>query len=200
MNSLRASQLPPASEAGAYEAAGDALARPHDNCYWLLPGQVLAGEYPGAADAARRDRRLAALLDAGVRCLIDLTELHEGLPPYAGALHRLAAERSLDVQIERYGIVDFSVPAPPTMRRIVDTVTAAVVAQRPVYLHCRGGIGRTGTAVGCVLVEAGFTPERALAIIERKWQVMAKRDLAPVSPENETQRDFIRSWVTHRRG
>ena len=34
----------------ALASPGDALPRPHDNCYWLLPGRMLAGEYPGVAD------------------------------------------------------------------------------------------------------------------------------------------------------
>ena len=37
---------------------------------------------------------------------------------------------------------------------------------RTVYLHCRGGIGRTGTVLGCYLVRQGQTAEEALASID----------------------------------
>ena len=33
----------------------------------------------------------------------------------------------------------------------------------PVYVHCWGGIGRTGTVVGCWLVRHGMTGDEALA-------------------------------------
>lgn len=34
-----------------------------------------------------------------------------------------------------------------------------------VYVHCWGGIGRTGTVVGCLLVDAGMSGEAAVARI-----------------------------------
>lgn len=32
---------------------GDHLPRPHGNCYWLVPGQIMAGEYPKIAAAIK---------------------------------------------------------------------------------------------------------------------------------------------------
>ena len=53
----------PAIERRILDVPGDALPRPHANCYWLIPGQLLAGEHPGAIlrgslrRAHRRDAR-----------------------------------------------------------------------------------------------------------------------------------------------
>jgi hypothetical protein len=55
-------------------------ATPLPNTYWVVPGQVLAGEYPGAPDRAESRLRLARLIDAGVGCFLDLTQPDE-LPP-----------------------------------------------------------------------------------------------------------------------
>jgi protein-tyrosine phosphatase len=66
--------------------------------------------------------------------------------------------------------------------------------QRRVYLHCQGGVGRTGTVVGCLLVEAGYTPDEARDLLARKWQVVAQRARAPESPETAEQRAFIARW------
>ena len=59
----------------ALRAAGDAHELPHNECYWVLPGRLLAGPYP--------EIHLRALLDAGVDCFIDLTRGGESLAPYA---------------------------------------------------------------------------------------------------------------------
>ena len=63
----------------AFEGPGDVQPRPHDNCYWLLPGRFLAGEYPGQVDPQRQVARLTALFEAGVRQVLDLSELPAGL-------------------------------------------------------------------------------------------------------------------------
>ncbi len=183
-----------APSASHIDTPGDALPRPHPNCYWLLPGLILAGEYPGAADAARQAQRLQALLDAGVRCVINLTADSENLPAYAAPLHAAAAARAAALRIEHFPITDFGVPDVATMRRILAAMQQAVLAAEPLYLHCHGGIGRTGTVVGCWLIEQGYTADQALQLMARKWRVMAKRDRAPHSPETQAQRDFIAAW------
>jgi hypothetical protein len=46
--------------------------RPDPNTYWVVPGKLLAGEYPGAPDSEETRRRLRRFLAAGVRHFIDL--------------------------------------------------------------------------------------------------------------------------------
>jgi len=178
----------------ALASPGDVQPRPHDNCYWLLPGRVMAGEYPGLADPQQQSRRLEAMVGAGVCVVVDLTDPSEGLPPYVDALR--AAAQGAAIQCQRFPIKDFSVPEAATMRCILDAVDAALAAGDTVYLHCHGGIGRTGTVVGCWLVERGFTPAQALALIAAKWRVMAKRHRSPESPETAEQREFITAWAS----
>ena len=55
--------------------------RPIDNCYWVVPGKLLAGEYPRNVDDASSQQKIARLTDAGVSVFIDLTEAGE-LSPY----------------------------------------------------------------------------------------------------------------------
>ena len=96
----------------ALASPGDAQPRPHDNCYWLLPGRPLAGEYPGVADFQQQSRRLEAMVGAGVRCVVDLTDPSEDLPPYVDALRVAAQGAAIDCQ--RFPIEDFSVPEATT--------------------------------------------------------------------------------------
>lgn len=174
---------------------GDHLPRPHDNCYWLVPGLILAGEYPRAKEEGESRRKLGAILDAGVRHFIDLTEATEGLAPYALMLLELAAEQGRGgASYARQPIRDVSIPSEPEMRAILDAIHDSLDAGRPVYLHCWGGIGRTGTVAGCLLVDNGFIPEEAFNILAAKWTVMQKRHLRPHSPETSEQVEFIRRW------
>jgi hypothetical protein len=47
---------------------------------------------------------------------------------------------------------------------------------------------------GCLLVEHGFPAQRALDLVARKWQVVAKSVHSPDSPETDEQREFVRRW------
>jgi protein-tyrosine phosphatase len=61
-----------------------------------------------------------------------------------------------------------------------------------VYVHCFGGIGRTGTVVGCYLVRHGADAETALAEIARRRQ--GTPDGYRRSPETNEQRQFVLTW------
>ena len=51
----------------------------------MIPGSLLAGPYPGSNDPAEMERRLKALLHAGIRSVIYLVDESENEEPDAGA-------------------------------------------------------------------------------------------------------------------
>jgi predicted protein tyrosine phosphatase len=171
----------------------DVRAHPIADSYWVAAGLLLAGEYPGARVEAEARIKLGTLLAAGVRQFIDLTEAGEyNLRPYWPLVQRLAAERNLEVVHSRLSIPDMGTPARSHMLGILDAIDAAIVAGRPVYVHCFGGIGRTGTVVGCYLVRHGADAETALAEIARRRQ--GTPDGHRHSPETDEQRQFVLTW------
>lgn len=186
--------LRPAFERRGLDAPGDVESRPHPDCYWLIPRRVLAGEYPASPFQANATMRVDALLDAGIRQFIDLTEEHEGPGQYVAILDERARSRNLRVVHRRFAIPDFGVPSTPLMRTVLDAIYLALVANEPVYVHCLAGIGRTGTVVGCLLREQGLTAAEALDVLARKWLVVEKRSRHPKSPEWPAQFAFIESW------
>ena len=80
------------------------------------------------------------------------------------------------------------------MADILATLDGLLAEGRRVYLHCRAGIGRTGTVVACHLIEQGLAPEAALARLNEFWQTSDRSDTWPEVPETDAQRDFIRAY------
>lgn len=59
------------------------------NTYWVLPGRLLAGEYPGDKSATVARQRILAMLAAGIDCFINLTTPLDRMEPYAALLAEL---------------------------------------------------------------------------------------------------------------
>jgi protein-tyrosine phosphatase len=166
--------------------------RPIPDSYWLIEGQLLAGEYPGSWTREGAEAKLALFLDAGIRSFIDLTRDTEPIEPYDGLLARLAAERNIDCRYQRLSIDDMGIPSRDLITEILAKIVAELDEGRPVYVHCWGGIGRTGAVAGCWLVEAGVAADEALTRVRTlRWgtPVGWKR-----SPETDEQCDFVRAW------
>jgi predicted aconitase with swiveling domain/protein-tyrosine phosphatase len=167
--------------------------RPNANTYWVS-GQLLAGEYPGHWDDAVARQRLQAYLDSGVTHFVDLTEDGE-LVPYDHLLPTQAAN-SQRIVYRRMAIRDLGLPrSPEFMAAILDQIDQAVEQGHTVCVHCWGGIGRTGTVVGCHLVRRGWSGDQALAEVARHWQTVEKRSRHPRSPEMPEQVAYVRLWA-----
>ena len=163
------------------------LDRPLPNTYWVIPGRLLAGEYPGAADETEARRRLARLHQAGVDSFIDLTEDGE-LPPYRHLLPKHA-------DYLRVGIVDTGVPNNVAQtRELLAAIRAALARERRVYVHCRAGIGRTGLIIGCFLADEESSGKTALKTLNRLWRQSERAATWPEVPQTAEQADYIQRW------
>ncbi len=167
-----------------------ALAPPLANAYWVYPGLLLAGEHPFAQGAQAARERLARLRDAGMAAIIDLTAPGE-IDAYDDAL-------PLTVEYHRKPIPDHGVPARREhMREILECLHELLEAGKPCYVHCRAGIGRSATVIGCLLIERGLTGEQALAELQRLWEQSARSVDWPRIPETDAQREYVRTWQAH---
>jgi ADP-ribosylglycohydrolase/protein-tyrosine phosphatase len=164
---------------------------PIPNSYWVQPGRLLAGEYPGSMSRADAMERVQRLVRAGVTSFIDLTEQGE-LPEYESLLSELPGRRA---RYRRLPQLDHSVPdSPAHMARILDLMDSEITAGQCVYLHCRAGIGRTGTAVGCHLIRSGLSNEQAYDRLQVLWKKCARSRRWPSIPETAEQIDFLLRW------
>jgi hypothetical protein len=172
--------------------------------YWIEPGRLLGGALPSDLDAAARRAKVAALLDAGVRRFINLMEPHEvsysggQFAPYEPDAHALAAERGFEVTTLRFPIRDMGAPRPGLMEEILAAIDDAP-PEEIVFVHCWGGVGRTGTVACCWLLEQGLAEgEEVFSLLAERRRVDAVGHRR--APESTEQRDFVRRWAQRTRG
>ena len=162
------------------------MKQPIPHCYWVSPGQLLAGEYPRDLDEQASLIKLNALTQAGVSVFIDLTEEKDGLLSYQ--------EMIFEARYLRFPIRDVSVPvSPELMLKILDTIDLHINESKVVYVHCWGGIGRTGTVVGCWLARHGHEAQAAYVWLQELWQNNSKSAYRK-SPETLEQKQYILDW------
>lgn len=167
----------------------------------LYPVQpaLYAGEYPGHQDPSVARARLRELAALGIRTYVDLTTEEDralGLLPYDEHFeefpNRLLPER------HSFAIPDMGIPADPSvMRGVLDLLHAEIPAGRACYVHCWGGIGRTGTVIACWLRENGWDADAALAEVQRLYSLHmhpAKQARYPRSPQQPAQIRYVKEW------
>jgi ADP-ribosylglycohydrolase len=188
---IRSCSISAVSNAGPPQAVDvpEGFPPPLPNSYWVEPGRLLAGEYPGAASEEGTRSRLKRLQDAGIDCFIDLT-MPDELEAYDRLLpgpHARRAASYLRQPIRDHGLPETAAQ----MVAILDAIDAALAQDRHVYLHCRAGIGRTNLVIGCWLARRGLGGPAALARLNELWSASARSESWPSVPETEAQADFV---------
>jgi ADP-ribosylglycohydrolase len=171
-----------------------AAPRPIDESYWVVPGRLLVGAHPGAKSRAQAIDRIRRFIAAGLTYFIDLTEPQE-TPDYETLLPQ-RADGGRPIVYRRESILDHDVPAgAEQMTRIIALIDEALAAEHNVYLHCRAGIGRSATAVGCWLAEKRGDARKALAEMQVLWHQSSQSDVWAHVPETDNQFDFVLRWL-----
>lgn len=168
--------------------------------YPIEAGKLYGGEYPGDRNPEVAKKRLRHLVTLGIRTFVDLTAPADGMVPYDGLLTELEKETGTTLRRISQPITDMGVPnTEEAMRTILNHIREACLHAPAVYVHCWGGIGRTGTAIGCWLRECGLDPEAALSRVQLQYSShMPKVRRHPESPQTPAQRDFIWNWASGR--
>jgi hypothetical protein len=161
--------------------------RPLPNSYWVIPGRLLAGEYPIGADYTDARARLAQFRETGINTFIDLTEEGE-MPAYRHLL-------PVHTNYTNSPIADSGVPqGTAQIQGLIAEIRAAIEARRRIYIHCRAGIGRTGLVVGCYLADEGGNGKAAIKQLNELWLQSDRSQTWPQVPQTAEQADYIRHW------
>ncbi|MBC8145710.1 MAG: dual specificity protein phosphatase family protein [bacterium] len=161
---------------------------PFAGSYWVVPGLLLAGVYPGHHDRDTMIERCRALVASGVRHIVNLMEGSDHFKRSSDYAETITA--SGDVLCTREAITDMGVPDHPTMTRVLDVIDRSMEDSMPVYIHCFGGRGRTGTVVGCWLMRRGLADRTTVLELMQKLRSDLPDSYMP-SPETDEQRRFV---------
>lgn len=169
---------------------------PTNSSYWVEPGLLLAGAYPGDVEPEAHRVKIEALLNANVRVFLSLMETDETnrdgerFVPYDS----LGGSEQTESVCVRFPIKDLSVPTQLEMVTILNAIDGFHKDGKSVYVHCWGGVGRTGTVVACWLVRKTLaTQSNVLDVLMALRQADRERGHRD-SPESSIQRKFVASW------
>jgi len=101
---------------------------PFNRSYWVVPGKLLAGGYPGSENPIEEERKLKGLIQAGIRHVISLMEPHEydrpddPFPPYVDHMESISKKLKVSVTFDQISIKDFSVPTERQMTQILNQI------------------------------------------------------------------------------
>lgn len=154
-----------------------------------LGNKLFAREYPGGKRKELAEAKLKRMLHFGVRHFVDLTEEGE-LRPYRELLPD-------GTTYLRFPIRDVDVPdSVEAVHQLIDKMEYLIQQDGYTYIHCRGGVGRTGTIVACYEARQMEEPtlEKALTAMRSNFSNMPKASHRK-SPETQEQIDFVRRFV-----
>ena len=166
--------------------------KPFNECHWIKEGIFLAGEYPRNLDEDSSQIKINQILNSGIKSFVDLTEEDE-LKPYAKFLND-------PIKYRRFPIKDLSIPhSKEFVIILLDYIDSEISNNQPVYMHCWGGRGWTGTFAGCWLTRSEGSGQSALDRYRKLWSQNSKSNFSD-SPETEQQCDFVRNWQEEKHG
>ena len=163
--------------------------RPIENSYEVTKN-IYAGEYPRNKDDESSYAKLKQFENFGITHFVDLTEEGE-LQPYEHLLYKGA-------KYLRFPIKDVSIPqSTESVRGLIAKITKAIKddPKAKVYIHCWGGVGRTGLVVGCLLGELyrqGY--DETLKKLEQLFAACPKAARRH-TPETAEQHKFIADYI-----
>jgi protein-tyrosine phosphatase len=64
-------------------------------------------------------------------------------------------------------LIDDDAPSMTQIQQGVAFITEQVAQNHPVYIHCKGGIGRAPTMAACYFISTGMTLKESIALIEK---------------------------------
>lgn len=168
------------------------ISRPLNQSYEVYAcggGIIYAGEYPGDKDDEIAKRKIARMCHFGIRHFIDLTEEGE-LFPYNHLLPK-------GTTYTRFPIRNCGVPRSiEDVQRLLLRVEELKKLDGYVYLHCRDGVGRTGTIVACCIAQNLDNPDlkNTLEALRGNFSQMPKSAYRK-TPVNNEQINFIDRFI-----
>jgi atypical dual specificity phosphatase len=150
---------------------------------WVVDDRLAGMPQPGPGDDLEHD--LIFLEERDVELLVSLTEKSTDVD--AAAAHGMA--------VLHLPVKDFKAPTVEQLFEFTETVREWLAADKRVGVHCRAGLGRTGTFLAAYFVTTGLTATSAIKHV---------RSLRPGSVETKSQEkavfEFEAAWLAENGG
>ncbi len=141
---------------------------------WIERNALAACPRPGLL--GELDADLAALRKVGITHVVSLEELEQIPAGHAAAY---------DLQVLWHPIADMNAPTRAGALDVVHWIAAAIDRGGRVVVHCKGGLGRTGTIIAAYLVHRGATVDEAVRVT---------RSCDPRMIQSRVQENFLESF------
>ena len=135
-----------------------------------------------------------ALLNKGIRVFVDVSNHREDeLPEYSDKL-------TIDSMYIYFPIKDRSIPMKneeDSVQFLISTLVEYINSGYKIYIHCKGGHGRSAVLTALVLRGMGYTPEKALKLVYESHQErpeMLERWRKIGAPQSKKQKDYVRNF------
>ncbi|MBQ3153159.1 MAG: ADP-ribosylglycohydrolase family protein [Bacteroidaceae bacterium] len=156
---------------------------------YKVDDRIYAGEYPATANEKLGRRDIDRFIRFGITHFIDLTESGE-LLPYTQWLHKEQTHI-------RFAIKDCGVPTTDKTAQLIKTITTILKEkENRIYIHCRGGIGRTGTIVACYYATFLKEYHPVIDLLTRQYSHCPKSAYRS-TPETLEQKRFIMQYIDY---
>ena len=109
-------------------------------------------------------------------------------------MESIAKDLKVSVTFDQCPIKDWSVTTDRQIIRILNQIDMCIKYDKPVYVHCWGGKGRTGAVFGCYLARHGFATGYDVLEMINKLRKGTENYSEP-SPETRNQINMVLNWT-----
>lgn len=149
---------------------------------WIEPGKVLIGSIPSMP------QNIDTLADMGIEVILTLTR--RDIRDYPGVSEALDSHK---IGLLHYPIPDGGIPAELVPHDALWFIHDSQTHRMPIYVHCRGGIGRSGIilqAYYCLKVGKTIEEARDLLRVRRNYE-----GNATAADQGSPQREWLEQLV-----